>query len=112
MFFKAIGGILRGNFGHISVAGNFGNDGGGGDFFDKGISFFEQGDLGFEWGVLEETVSRYPRYKGCVILSKSGLLNDLSRVHYEVQRDLTDERAKIVRAIINNLRLSLARLTA
>lgn len=54
MFFKAIGGILGGNFGHISVAGNFGNDGGGGDLFDKGISFFEQGDLGFEWGVLEE----------------------------------------------------------
>ena len=52
--FEAVAGIFFGKVGHVAIAGDFGDDGGGADFFDEEVSFREEGDFIFEWGAGEE----------------------------------------------------------
>ena len=40
VFFKTIAGILLSEIDHILIAGNFGDDGGGGDFFNEVVGAF------------------------------------------------------------------------
>ena len=54
VFLETVAGIFCGEFGHIAVAGDFGNDRGGGNFLDEEIGLLEQGDLAGERGVGEE----------------------------------------------------------
>lgn len=51
---ETVAGILLGELDHVAVAGDFGDDGGGGDFFDEEVSFGQDGNVRTEWRVGEE----------------------------------------------------------
>ena len=46
--------ILGGEVYHVTVAGDFGDNGGGRDFLELGIGFDTGSDIGFQWGIGEE----------------------------------------------------------
>lgn len=54
VFFEAVAGVLFGEVGHVAVAGDFCDDGGGADFFDEKVGFREEGDFVRERGVGKE----------------------------------------------------------
>lgn len=54
MAFKAVVGVFCGEVCHVGVAGNFGDDGGSGDFFNKTVGFFDSGNMTGEWGIVEK----------------------------------------------------------
>lgn len=54
MIFEAVFGVFRSKFNHIVIAGDLGDNRGGGDFSDETVGFFERGDVIGERGVLEE----------------------------------------------------------
>ena len=54
VFFKVVVGVIVGEVDHVVIAGDFGEDGGGGDFFDEIVAFHEGGDVAREGGVGEE----------------------------------------------------------
>ena len=54
MLVETVGGVLWREVDHIAVAGDFGDDGGGGDSFKLRVGFDDGGDIGSELGICKE----------------------------------------------------------